>query len=143
MKTVMTAVVLSLCVSVSNASMKATDAISQLVEFGSYQGSDNHQSCQVVFEKNLDSVITTVITKDQSQSMILLDTASNYSVIAETDEITASSSLNAPHYIKGGTLFLNIKKTGPNKVQVSMSSVLLDHQGNDLSTFLSCTVTTK
>lgn len=143
MKAVLSTVVLSLFVSVSYASVKATDAVSELIQTGTYQGRSENMSCQVIIEKNQDSVVVAVIENDSQNAIALLDTASNYSVNPQTGEVTASESLKFPHFLKGGTKIVNIKKISSEQVQVSFAQILLDHKGNDASTFLTCTVFTK
>ena len=143
MKAVLSAVVLSLFFSVSQASIKATDAVSNLISSGTHQGRSENQSCQVIIEKNQDSVVVAVIENESQKAIALLDTASNYSVNPQTGEISASESLKYPHFLKGGTQIVNIKKISSEQVQVSFAHILLDHKGNDASSFVTCTVFTK
>ncbi|MBC7713573.1 MAG: hypothetical protein H7177_09545 [Rhizobacter sp.] len=101
---------------------------------GKYEGKSGLQKCIVTAETREDFVSAT------SEGFGLLNSANGIVINDSTGEIAATQSMRAPFYLNGGTKFLNIKANDIDQVEVSISKILLDHRGNDASTYLECTV---
>lgn len=117
------------------AQVPATEAVNKLLAPGTYQG----ENCAVTVITNTDSVSVSIKTADAFMAFAILNSSSYYNVDATTGEIGASQSMRYPRYLQGGTRFLNIR---PNKnlVEFYISETLLDHRGNDISSYVECTV---
>ena len=119
-----------------SAAMPVTEAINNILPAGSYNG----RNCLVVVETKKDLLVVTVKSNSGSDSFGLLNSSKGVVINEVTGEISASQSLNFPSYLRGGTKFLNIR-SNEEEVAVSISNILLDHKGNDASTYAECSVT--
>lgn len=117
------------------AKVPATEAINKLLAAGSYQG----ENCSVTVNTTSDSVTISVKSETATHAFAILNASSNYTVDSATGEISASQSLRFPRYLQGGTKFLNVRPSN-DQVEFYISETLLDHRGNDMSTYASCAV---
>lgn len=125
----------------ASASIPATEAFKNILPAGTYAGYENgSKKCSVTVDAKEDFVSVMITTSDTTEGFGLLNKALGTSVNETTGEISATQSLNAPFYLRGGTKFLNVQANDLDQVQVSISKILLDHRGNDASTYLECTV---
>ncbi len=135
MKAFALALTIALSTAVS-AAQPVTEAIKNILPAGKYDG----VNCSVLVETRADSVSVSLKTDAKSEYFTLLNSANGIIVDEATGEISASQSLNFPRYLRGGSKFLNIKANDNDQVAVSISNILLDHRGNDVSTYSECTV---
>ncbi len=123
----------------SFAKVPATEAFSNLLTSGSFEGKNEAGKCVVKVDIKADSVVVSVETKNDYQAFALLDNGSNYSVEETTGAIYSSQKLNFPRYDHGGTKHLSVRPTA-DSIQFAVSQVLFDHRGNDASTYSTCTL---
>lgn len=122
------------------AKMPATEAVAQLVAPGNYVGKNGNEDCNVTVKTQADAVSVTIETKAANDSFTILNSSMHYSVNNETGEISATHSLKFPHYLNGGTKLLNIRAVSKDHVEFFISTILLDHRGNDISSYVSCKI---
>lgn len=138
MKLIAIAMTLILSTAVS-AQTPATTAVNSLFNDGTYTGYNGSEKCSVTISTTAETATITVINKNAADTFSIKNSAKNYKV-KEDGSITATQSLNYPRYINGGTKALNINPDDINEVEFSVSQFLLDHNDNDMSTFVSCSV---
>lgn len=139
----MKSIVMTLALVFSTATMAkipATEAIKNILADGTYEGLDGSEKCLVEVSKSSDSVSVTIKTAESTDGFALLDSSSNYSVNEVTGQISATQSLNFPRYLQGGTKLLSVTPNDIDQVEFSITKILLDHRGNDASTYASCTI---
>lgn len=119
-----------------SAALPVTEAIKNILPAGTYNG----RNCVVDIVTNKDLLSVSIKSNSGSDSYGLLNSTIGTIVNEVTGEISASQPLRFPRYLNGGTKFLNIKANNYNEVAVSISQILLDHKGNDVSTYTECTV---
>lgn len=117
------------------ANVTATEAVNKLLAPGTYQG----ENCSVSVTTNSDTVSVSVKNEDAFMAFAILNSSSSYHVDSTTGEIVASQTMRFPRYLDGGTRFLSIRPIN-GQVEFFLSETLLDHRGNDISTYVSCTV---
>ncbi len=122
------------------AKVTATEAFSNLLSSGAFEGKNESGKCLVRVDIKNDSVVVAVETKNDYQAFALLDNASNYSVEETTGAIYSAQKLSFPRYDNGGTKHLSVRPTS-DSIQFAVSQVLFDHHGNDASTYSTCTIT--
>lgn len=122
------------------AKTPATEAFKNIIPEGKFEGRNGTQKCSVEINYAADSVTVSIISKGQADAFTLLNKSPSYSVNEVTGEISATMNLSFPHYLKGGTKILNVKENDVYQVEFYISNILLDHRGNDASTYSACTV---
>lgn len=134
-------IALTLVYSVASlAKIPATEAFDNILTDGDYVGTVGKKKCLVTIKTQLESVTLSINTASTNDTFVVLNSSPNYSVNEVTGEISASQNLKYPHYLQGGTKFLNVRTDGINQVNFSISTVLLDHRGNDASTYSTCNI---
>ncbi len=132
---------MTLVLSASAFANTATEAVSNLIASGTYQGKNGAEKCTVSVTTSTDSVTIAIQDKNnKSDYFSLLNSYTNYNVDAVTGEISASQKLSFPRYLQGGSKILNVRGNDKNQVEFFISQILLDHRGNDASTYAACTV---
>lgn len=122
------------------AQSPATEAVERLLTAGTYDGSNGSERCSVTIQATQDSVTIAITNKTKKDSFTLINASSSYKVNDNTGAVSAILSLNYPRYINGGTKILNIVPDNIDQVEFSLAQLLEDHQGNDMSTYASCSV---
>lgn len=138
MKTI-SLLLLALCFSsIAIAKTPATEAMAKLAPAGNYEGFNGQEKCYVTVAINNNSVTVSIKTKNNYDVFVVLDNSSHYAVDANTGAIAATSGLRFPHYVQGGTKQLYVVGNDIEQVEFSISTILLDHRGNDASTYIAC-----
>lgn len=122
------------------AKTPATEAFKNLIPAGKHEGLNGTQKCFVEVDYANDAVTVSIISKGQADAFTVLNKSLSYSVNETTGEVSATMPLNFPHYLKGGTKILNVKENDLYQVEFYISNILLDHRGNDASTYSACRV---
>lgn len=135
MKLFALALTIALSTTVS-AAQPVTEAIKNILPAGTYEG----VNCSVLVETKADSISVSIKNNSLTEVFGLANSAKGIVINDVTGEISATQSLNYPHYLKGGTKFLNIKGNDIDQVSVSISKILVDHRGNDASTYTECAI---
>jgi hypothetical protein len=135
MKLFALALTIALSTTAAMASIPTTEAVKNILQAGTYEG----RNCQIIVTEVKDSVVVTIKANSLSLAYKVTN-ATNESMVNElTGEVSATQSLNAPFYLNGGTIYLNIRNIEDNVI-ASISKILVDHKGNDASTYLDCKV---
>lgn len=121
------------------AKLTATEAFSKILKSGSYTGTSYNGNCTVDLAIASDNVSVKIAEKDNFQYFTLLNASATYSINEEKGEIGATVSTRFPKYSYGGTKSLFVRER-EDSVEFYISEVLLDHHGNDASTYTSCTI---
>lgn len=139
MKAIVSALVLTLSMS-TIAATTATDALKSIVEAGTFQG----KNCSVTVSHGADYSSVHVTENGTTEVFGLLNTTSTISYAVHVNEVTgeisASQTLKYPRYYNGGSKLFYAKPLANGKALISISSILLDHRGNDVSTYASCEI---
>lgn len=125
---------------VAMAKIPATEAFNNILPAGEYVGSNGSQKCLVQIKTTADSVTVVINATDSHDGFALLNSSSSYSVNEVTGQIAATQNLSFPRYLKGGTKILNVSVNESSEIEFSISQILLDHRGNDASTYTACTL---
>jgi hypothetical protein len=139
MKTLFLIAALTLSTSVF-AKTTITEAFNSLLTSGEYEGRNESGKCFVSVLTKTDSVSVSIKTDSAFDVLAVLNSSYNYAVNEVTGEIAATQSANYPRYYNGGTKSLYVKPFDTDEVEFSISTILLDHRGNDASTYLNCKV---
>lgn len=116
-----------------------TTSFQNLLPAGTYTGKNNQSACAVTVNASENAVGVTLKTKNSSDTFVL--TNSSLKVSITESEVIASQSLSYPHYLNGGTQLLNVKiDSANNEAEVFITNILLDHRGNDASTYSECVI---
>ncbi len=128
--------------SASFAKTSATTFFSTIITSGEYEGKvgQSNEKCVVTVDVKSDAVTVSIKNKNAYDVFAVLDKSFSYSANDEKGEFAATSQLGYPHFIKGGTKQLYVKANDIWQVEFSISTILLDHRGNDASTYVSCVV---
>ena len=126
----------------SFAKTTATDFFSTIITSGEYEGrvAQTNEKCLVKIDVKKDAVTVSIKENSSFDAFAVLDNSLSYSANEEKGEFSARSQLGYPHFIKGGTKQLFVKANNAWQVEFSISTILLDHRGNDASTYVSCVV---
>lgn len=117
----------------------ATTSFQNLLPAGTYTGKNNESACVVTVNATENAVGVTLKSKNSSDTFVL--TNSSLGVSINDSEIRATQSLSFPHYLNGGTKILNVKIDSiNNEAEVFITNILLDHRGNDASTYSECAI---
>jgi len=122
------------------AKTTATEAFNALLPSGEYEGRNSAGKCFVNVLTRKDSVTVSIKTASAYDVLAVLDSSSSYAVNAATGEISATQSANYPRYYNGGSKYLYVKSFDTDEVDFSISTILLDHRGEDASTYLDCKI---
>lgn len=135
-------ILLPLALLLTSQSLLAGDLSSKVTGYlseGTSKGIDAEgNSCSVnltIYEGN--STIT-VLNKNSAESITLL--GSDLSISVSEDKIVSRQKLNAPRYVGGGSRLLKLEKNSVGDTVVLVSRILLDHNGNDASEYLTCLI---
>lgn len=109
-----------------------------LAEGTSYGIDAEGKSCSVNLTVHEGNSTVTLMNKQTTESMTLLE--SDDSIAISADKIVSRQKLNAPRYIGGGSRLLKLEKNSVGNTVVLVSKILLDHNGNDASEYLTCLV---
>jgi hypothetical protein len=139
MKFIFTALILAFSAT-SFAKIPATDALKNLISTGEYEGRNESGKCLVTVNNTLNAATISIKTNNTSKVFTLVNSSLNYSVNEATSEISATQKLNSPFYLNGGKKILNVKANDIEQIQFSISTILLDHKGEDASTYSECTI---
>lgn len=120
------------------AKTPASAALNNLLADGVYSGETSGSPCEVFVSTKNSAATVTLKTEQSTETYVILDSSLHYKVNDSTGEISATSSLKFPHYINGGTKILNVKPIDANEINFSISTILLDHRGNDASSYVDC-----
>ena len=124
------------------AKVPATQAVTALIPAGVYEGKNGSAKCLVTVTTADNAVSVTIQDKNKQQdNFTLVNSSANYSVNESTGELSATQKLNFPHYVQGGSKILNIRGNDIEQVEVFITTILLDHRGNDASTYAACNIT--
>ncbi len=138
----MKSLILAMTLIASTAAMAkptATTAFQNVLPSGTYTGKNDVSACTVTVNITETAVGVTVKGKNVNDTFVVANSALSTSITAT--EVRATQSLSFPHYINGGTKILNVKlDTANNEAAVAISNILLDHRGNDASTYAECVV---
>lgn len=128
--------------SASFAKTTATTFFSTIITSGEYEGrvGQSTEKCFVTVDVKKDSVTVSIKNKNSYDVFAVIDQSFSYSANEEKGEFAATTQLGYPHYLKGGSKQLYVKANDIWEVDFSISTILLDHRGNDASTHLSCVV---
>lgn len=122
------------------AKTQATEALALLSPEGTFEGKNGKSDCEVLVAQKTANTATVVIKNGNTRALFNLNNNSlNYSFDTETYTLSATESLRSPFYLNGGTIILTVKPTR-EAVNFSISTIALDHKGNDFSTFNACSV---
>jgi hypothetical protein len=139
----MKSIVLTLVLVFSTAAMadiKITEAFNKIINAGEHQGRNNeNEKCSVVINTQAESVSVAIDSANSSEVFAILNSSQNYTVDGTTGEITATQSLRSPRYVQGGTKVLNVRKNNA-KIEFIISSVLIDHKGDESFSSTNCTI---
>ena len=140
MKTFITALTLALSISSFASTTKATDALKSIVEAGTFQG----KNCSVTVSHGADTSSVQVTANGTTEFFGLINTTSTTSYAVHVNEVTgeisASQTLKYPRYYNGGSKLFYAKPVANGKALISISTILLDHRGEDQSTYASCEI---
>ncbi len=117
-----------------------TEAFKSLLPSGEYEGRNESGKCFVNVLTRTDSASVSIKADSAYDGFTVLNSSSNYAVNEVTGEIAATQNANFPRYYNGGSKSLFVKPFDTDEVEFSISTILLDHRGNDASTYLNCTV---
>ena len=120
------------------AKTPATIALNNLLADGVYTGQTSGSTCEVLVSTKNSAATVTIKSLQDTETFVLLNSSLHYSVNDSTGEIAATQNLKFPHYLNGGTKILNVKPIDTNEINFSISTILLDHRGNDASSYLDC-----
>ena len=123
-----------------SAKTPATIALNNLIKNGTYNGQSLGLHCEVKISTKQDFASVEISTSTQKEFFSLLDSSLSYHVDEKSGELSATMNLSFPHYLKGATKLLSVRSVGQNEVAVSISTIALDHRGNDMSTFSNCKI---
>lgn len=140
---IMKSLILTIALTVSGslfAKTPATDAFNAIIASGEYVGVSGSEKCLVNVLTTSNSVTVSLSTKNSYDVVAVLNSSSHYFVNEATGEISATQSAKYPRYLDGGTKNLYVKSVN-NQVEFSISTILLDHRGEDASTYLECIIT--
>lgn len=123
------------------AATTPTEALKAIVEAGTFQGNN----CSVTVSHGVDTSVIKVTAFGVTEVFGLYNTKTpsmNYSahVIEATGEVYAQQAMNFPRYYHGGSKHFHAKALANGKADISISSILLDHKGDDVSTYASCEI---
>lgn len=139
MKAFVSALVLSLSLS-TMAAPKATDALKAIVEAGTFQG----KNCSVTVSHGADYSSVHVTDNGHTEVFGLLNVTSTMTYAVHVNEVTgeisASQTLKYPRYYNGGSKLFHAKPLANGKALITISSILLDHRGEDMSSYASCEI---
>lgn len=139
MKSLLVAVTIALSAS-AFASTPATTAVTSLLAAGEYYGTNGVEKCSVKILTNNNSVAVFINTKKSSAGFTIVDSATNYSVNEVTGEISATEKLKSPHYLQGAAKVLNIVTNDNDEVEFYISTIAMNHKGDDMSSYATCNV---
>jgi len=122
------------------AKTNITDGIKALLPSGEYEGRNVAGKCFVSVLTSTESASVSIRTDSAYDGFTILNNSSSYRVNDLTGEISAKITANLPRYYNGGTKSLYVKPFDTDEIEFSISTILLDHRGNDASTYLNCTV---
>lgn len=138
MKSLLLAMTFSLSTAVF-ATTPATIAVNDFLPNGEYSGA---AACTVKIISNDSAVSIFVSNKNNSLGFTIVDSSTNYNVNDETGKISASQKINAPYYLNGASQVLSISSKNDNsQVVFSISLIAMDHKGEDMSKYATCTIT--
>jgi hypothetical protein len=126
--------------SIALAKIPATVAMNKLAPAGNYEGYNGQEKCFVNVAVSNSSVTVSIKEKNSYDVFAVLDNSSHYSVDANSGAFAATSELRFPHYVQGGTKQLFVISNDIDQVEFSISTILLDHRGNDASSYITCTI---
>lgn len=139
----MKALLATLALTLSATSFAATtntEALKSIVEAGTFQGNN----CSVTVSHSADSSSVSVTAQGTTEYFTIMNIASStgYAVSykAETNELSGMQQIRFPKYQYGGSKTFYAKLKADGKALVSISTILLDHRGNDASTYASCEI---
>ncbi len=129
---------LVLAFSISTMATTATEGLKTIVEAGTFKGTD----CTVTVSHS-QNVSTVHVTQDGTTeffSVMDITSSTNYSAhfIESTGEVYGHQVMRFPRYLDGGVKNFHAKKLANGKATISVSTILLDHRGNDASTYATC-----
>ena len=126
----------------SFAKTPATTFFSTIITPGEYEGkvAQSNEKCLVTVDVKKDAVTVSIKNKNAYDVFAVLDNSFSYSANEEKGEFAATTKLSYPHYVQGGSKQLFVKANDVWEVSFSISTILLDHRGNDASTYVSCVV---
>lgn len=112
-----------------------------ILEPGTYKGSN----CSIeVIHETVDHtrVVVTDGSKSDGFSIMNVMNSRGYVVAFNEAELSLSAAFNLsfPRYMNGGTSHFSARTLSNGDVRVSISNVLFDHRGEDMSTYVSCVV---
>lgn len=128
-------IAMSLIASTAVMAKPATTAFQSVLPAGTYSG----RACTVVVNVTDSAVGVSIQTNNSSDSFVVANSSKNVSITKT--EVKATQSLSFPHYVNGGTKILNVKVNEENEsIAVAITNILLDHRGNDASTYTECLI---
>lgn len=123
------------------ASTPATVAVENFLANGEYTGLNGSEKCSVKIVTADTAVSVFITNKKNSIGFTVVDSSYDYNVNSVTGELSATQKLNAPHYLQGASKVLNIARNDDNtEVSFFISTIAMDHRGNDMSTYATCTI---
>jgi hypothetical protein len=139
MKSLLLAATIALSAS-AFASTPATVAVTSLLAPGEYYGTNGTEKCSVKILASNNSVAVFLSTKKSSAGFTIVDSSTNYSVNEVTGEISATEKLKAPHYLQGAAKVLTIATNDNDEVEFYISTIAMNHKGDDMSTYVTCNI---
>lgn len=124
----------------AQAGVVATEAFNKLYPTGTYTGKNNSGACSVTVNVSGDVVVVSIDEKNGHQAFGIHNQGNYYSINEVTGEIAATINSNFPKYSYGGSKHLLIRSQNENQTEFYISEILLDHRGEDASTFTSCVI---
>lgn len=139
----MKAIIATLALTLSATSFAATtntEALKSIVEAGTFQG----KNCSVTVNHTTETSSVSVTAEGTTEYFTIMNiapsTAYAVSYKAETNELSGLQQIRFPKYQYGGSKTFYAKLKADGKALVSISTILLDHRGNDVSTYASCEI---
>lgn len=120
----------------SFAQIPASIVMKSILSNGTFQG----KNCSVSVVNGQGAVSLAVTSTDGNNVATIVDNTRDYQATMIPKSITARLKLGLPYYLNGGVRLVSVEEKTVDTVEVSISDVLLDHNGNDASTFVSCSI---
>ena len=116
-----------------------TTSFQNLLPVGIYTGHNNDSACVVTVNATDSAIGISLQTSNSNDTFVISNSSKSVSIT--NSEVRATQSLSYPHYLNGGTSILNIKvDSANNEAKVFITNILLDHRGNDASTYAECAI---
>lgn len=122
------------------AATTATEGLKSIIEAGTFYGQDC--SVTVSHAQDSSSVKVTAFGVTEYFTVMNIATSANYSAgfNEATGEVYGRQSLRFPRYQGGSSKSFYAKKLANGNADISISTISLDHHGEDASTFAACEI---